>query len=252
MHKTAPLTSRMSARAFALAFCLAGLAHADEVVIQTHGARIHLGDILPDAAPALADVDLGPAPAPGASRYLAKADIAERLRDAGIAASTLPLPTGVRVTTPVRRRSPEELRGWMEPAIRAALPAGLELEHVEVRETMDLPSDVTLGEIALPNFASRTGRQLGTVSIELLWGQRLLTRTTVHVQVQANADWLEQALPRGAAVTVAVVRGGMKVSAIAETLAPARVGQAVQVRIVSTKKTLTAVLVSPHEAEVRL
>lgn len=242
-------------RAFSVWLVLGGWTStlwAEEPRIVLERSRIVLADLVRDVPEALESVDLGPAPLPGKTRLMTRQDIAERLRSLGVSGSRLDLPTSVRVESKAELFTPAALTSLVEGPLRAALPAGVRLERLLVKGDQLLSPDIRVGHVRLPRFAPEDGMQSQTATVELLWGAQVVMRLPVLITVQVVSTQGSELVPRGSTLTLVIARGNVRVSASAETLSPARVGQEVVVRVGTTKKTISAKLTSTREAEVQL
>lgn len=222
-----------------------------ETLATVRAPRITLGDVCPGVAPGVSSFDLGAAPPPGRSLFLSRDDLAERLRMGGISARSVSLPAeGVRVQTESRTYSPEELEALVSTPIQSALPRGVRLDRIRVRQALTLAAETRVGHVRLPKFVFREGAQTQSATVELLWGNQSLQRLVVEMTVELDRELLATSVERGTTVTLAIQRGPVEISALAETLSQARIGQSVQVRIGVTKKILTATLVGADRAEI--
>lgn len=247
------MTGRALSTFFLAAALLAvpSLALGDDTVVIS-GARVRLVDILPDAPPGLANSDLGPAPPPGRSRYLDPEEIASRLKAQGISASSLKVPRGVRVESAGHLFTPAELASLVAGPLSAAMPEGATLiEHSVMSEHLLSPS-VSVGAIHLPELVR--GRELVSqvVAVELVSGAAQVLRLPVRIKVKVGGPLRDAFVERGTSVTLSIARGQVEVSGVAETLRPAKVGEAVAVRILATNKVVTAKLVSSDRARMEM
>jgi Chaperone for flagella basal body P-ring formation len=227
---------------------------ADEPsTISVGRQRILLEDVLPDAPGALADADLGPAPPPGRSIFLSFEDIQLRLRALGIAASQLKLPVhGVRVSSQSKVFTPNELEALVRPSIEAALPPFVSLTSLHVERDSILSPDVRLGQVRLGNIRPRAGRAREVATVELLWGTTVVARLPVSLDLKVEERPETVPVPRGTVLSLVIVKGNVEVTVLAETLGAGRVGESVMLRAHSTKKIVSARLISQVRAEVSL
>src|SRR3954447_19412156 len=104
----------------ASALCLPAYAESERTI---DGTRIVLKDVSDGYDDGdLAALDLGPAPPPGSSRLLSRAEAEDQLHTAGDDAKSLRMPSALRVKSAAKRWSPEELREAVPPRLMAALP----------------------------------------------------------------------------------------------------------------------------------
>lgn len=246
-------------RSFTVALSLLGFvacvlftsAARSETLATVRAPRVTLGDVCPGAPSGVSGFDLGAAPPPGRSLFLSRDDIAERLRMGGISSKVVAIPSeGVRVQTEGRTYSAEDLEALAMGPVRAALPRGVHLERLRVRHPLTLAPEIRVGQVRLPKFVFREGAQTQSATVEVLWGNQSLQRLVVEMTVHLDHELLATSVERGTTVTLAIQRGPVEITALAETLSQARIGQSVQVRIGVTKKVLTATLVGADRAEI--
>ena len=229
-----------------------GLARADELSTTIAKHRITLSDIITEVPAALSEVDLGPAAPPGRSRYVSKKEITLKLRTAGIAASTLSLPPGVRVVSEARQYSADELLDMAKSPIEAALPAGVRLVSARVFQPKLLSPTVSVGSVHLPRFSMKPGTQRQTVTIEILWGDQVFLRLPVQVEVELDESILSQVVKRGTSVTLSIRKGPVEITTLASTLSEGRIGETISVRVPVTKKVVNALIVSSDRVELQI
>ncbi|MCH2108735.1 MAG: flagella basal body P-ring formation protein FlgA [Polyangiaceae bacterium] len=220
--------------------------------IEITAHRIHLGALVPGLSGTLGAIDLGPAPPPGKTVFLEKKELESRLRSLGIATSRLQLPTGIRVRSAARRYTPQELVSRLEPVINSSLPVGVTLEELRIRPGKVLSPEIRFGRIRMPQFRPREGRQSQVATAEVLWGERVVLRLPVHLKVHVDREAFRQIVPRGSLITVVIRRGLVEITASAETLAEASVGESVNLKVGSTRKVLGARLVDTGRAVLEL
>ena len=225
---------------------------ADEPVTMISHDRVKLVDVVPEVAPGLANIDLGRAPPPGRSRYFSYDEMASRLRAAGVAASRLKLPRGVRVESEARQFSSEELEQMVETSVRKSLPPGIHLEGISVESPLVLSPTVATGRVRLPHFTTKNGKQTQIGTVEILWGDQVALRLPVKMSVRIDGETVGHIVKRGSSVTLSIRRGSVEISALAQTLSTGRVGDVVSLRIGVTKKVMSARLVTPERAELEI
>lgn len=230
----------------------AASAAAEEPATVIDRERVVLADVAPDAPASLGQLDLGPAPPPGRSRYISRQELALKLRAAGVAASTLALPDGVRVESRAHEYLPAELESLVQRPIAAALPAGVHLKSVHVADPKLLAPGVQVGTVHAPQFTLRTGAQRQTATVELLWGKQVVARLPVRTEVVVDEVFLADVVKRGASVTLSIRKGQVEVSTLAHTLNGGRVGEIISVRISVTNKVVSARIVSAEKVELSI
>lgn len=148
---------------------------------------IRLGDLseLSGGAIEFAELDLGSAPAPGATRRLSGSDILARLRDAGLDEGLVryQIPASVRV-----RRSAQELDARMlEAAVREAV--GAELQEGERLAAIETPRGVHLpvGAYTLSVGAlERRGSGRARVDVEVRQADEVVAEVPVPLRLASS------------------------------------------------------------------
>ncbi len=227
-----------------LATCaaLAGTAAAESKVNVT-GASIRVSDIDPGAAPELADIELGRAPPPGASRLLSQKEIRQRLREAGVDPARITVPRSVRVESPAERWKPEEVAVRADAAVRAALPPGVALLKLSARQGVVVPPGTTVAA-AHPVIPRRVGRHELTLVAELRQDETIVARAPLSLVVEVSAEAFAPVVRKGDRLTLVVEHGNARVGATAVALADADQGDAIWFKVTSTGKTLKAKVAS--------
>ena len=162
--------------------------------VEVTGDAVRLGDVARGAPPALASLDLFPAPDPGATIVVRRARVLRRLREAGIRPRTLHIPRRLRIHRPGRVVTEPELEALMRSALAGRVPPGHRLVSVDVSGGVALePGDVEVELDGLPR--PHPGRQT-------LWAHLRAGGSRRRLAVTLR---LERA--RGGVETPAVVRG---------------------------------------------
>lgn len=238
--------------ALSVFFVHAGQLRAEENVALISHQRVRLGDVVSDVASGIANLDLGRAPPPGRSRYFSYEEMASRLHAAGISASRLKLPRGIRVESRARQFSTDELEQMVETDVQKSLPSGMHLERIKVESPLVLSPAVRVGSVRLPQFSAKNGEQTQTGTVEILWGDQVALRMPVKMSVRIKGDGAAHLVQRGASVTLLIRRGNVEISAIAQTLSTARVGEVISVRVGVTNKVMSGRLVTPDKVELEI
>jgi len=237
---------------FATVFLLSAWALAEGRQTMISEQRVRLSDVAPDVPRGLAQVDLGRAPPPGRSRYFSYEEMAARLRSAGVSASQLKLPRGIRVKSVARQFTPEELTQLILAPVQKSMPVGVRLDKAVVTQSRVLSPKIEVGEVRLPRFVMKKGKQTQTGTVEILWGNQVALRLPVRMSVSIDERAAGQVVKRGMSVTLLIRRGSVEISALAQTLSTGRVGDVVSVRVGVTKKVMAARLVSHDRAELEI
>ena len=118
------------------AFPLSASAETERTI---DSSRIHLSDVSDGYDEGdLATLDLGPAPPPGNSRLLSRAEVIDQLHAAGDDGKSLLMPATLRVKSAAKRWSPSELNAALAPKLLAALPFGVKLKSSKLNRAIVL------------------------------------------------------------------------------------------------------------------
>jgi hypothetical protein len=211
--------------------------------------RVHVGDVLPDADPAIASLDLGPAPVAGGTRVVTRDEIV-----AAIDARQLPaprvVPQAVRVLRKTRRLEPSEVDALVRGAIAAKSPKhGVSLEAVRLDHAVDVAEGWTHVEVDAPRAPKKAGPFSTTAVVSFLNADREpLARLAVPVSFAVSAEGAVYDAPRGSSLTLVISRTLVEVRVPAAASVDADVGDTLPVQIRLSGRTMRARLVSKDEA----
>lgn len=237
----------MSARAAALALVtLVALvaptaARATPPVhVAVNGPRVLVGDVLRNAPPDAAAIDLGPAPAAGGSRLLDRAQILRALREHQ-ATEPARIPEAVRVVRAVRvLRAPELDRLVRDALPPDRLPRGATLAAVRAPRPLEVPAGWSAVTVDLPRPPRRTGSFPTTALVSFLRDAEVLARVPVPVELTLTPEAALPDLARGAAVTLLVRQGLVEIRVSASAGADADVGDTLPVLLRPAGRVLRA------------
>ena len=137
---------------------------ARDAVVEATTVRLRdVARIEGDEAEALADVELGPAPAAGESRMLDGRRVLEALTRAGLDAArvTYTVPPSIRVRRATQELTAASVRQLVEDELRRRLgpdASGLVLRAVELPAPIRVPTGAWDGHLVLPPGAALLGR----------------------------------------------------------------------------------------------
>jgi hypothetical protein len=231
---------------FAMFSGAAGAAQA-ETQRTINASRVQLGAIWPGVPEELAGLDLGAAPPAGSSRLYSPQDLTAIARQAG---SRYVFKEAVRVVRATKRWSQRELLEWVTPELQRALPGHARLTRVEIPRQLVTAEGVELSRVQLGQVPNRRGSAMTSAVLEFRSGSNIEQRVTVSVYLDLDEPPKPIELPQGAPVTLVVNLGSAKVSTSAVALQTVAVGSTALFRVVKTRKTLHAKLVSTSMAEV--
>ena len=180
----------------------------------------------------LAGLDLGPAPPPGSSRLLARAEVEAQLRAAGDDAKSLRMPGALRVKSASKRWSPEELRDALTPKLLAALPLGLTLKAAKLNRSIVTSPSVVIGAAHFPKFPKREGELTLTASVDLEQDGVTVMRVPVTVVVLVSEAATHATASKGARVKLVIAHGPARVSALATALSDTELGELGMFRVI--------------------
>jgi len=240
--------SALAAFLLALAFCPPARAESERTI---DGTRIVLKDVSDGYDEGeFAALDLGPAPPPGSSRLLSRAEVEEQLRAAGDDAKNLRMPSALRVKSAAKRWSPDELREAVTPRLMAALPPGLSFKSAKLSRAIVTSPSVSIGDAHFPKFPKRSGELTITASVDLEQDGATVMRLPVTVVVLVSEAATRPAASKGARVNLVIEHGPARVTALATALSDTELGALGLFRVASTQRVLRARLLSADSAQV--
>jgi len=236
------------------AFLLASLVclSANAEALRTiDGTRIHLSEVSDGYDDGdLASLDLGPAPPPGNSRLLSRAEVEDQLRAAGDDAKSLRMPSALRVKSASKRWSADDLREAVTPRLLAALPPGLKFKTAKLNRALVTSPNVVIGEAHFPKFPKREGELTLTATVDLLQDGATVLRVPVTVVVLVTEAATHATASKGARVNLVIEHGAARVTALATALSDTELGGLGLFRVASTQRVLRARLLSADSAQV--
>ena len=227
--------NRLTSFALALAFAasLAGdRARADDTHIVS-SARLHVSDLV-KAEGELGAIDLGPAPPPGASRLVSRAEIEEHIRVVGAS----------------MRLSPDMLAKAATPAIEKALPAGVTLVKVEPTSDLVTHPGTTVRAAVIPKLPRQKGSSQTSAMIELVGDDGVVTKMPVPITVEISDAAAHADVPRGVRLDVVYERGTIKIQTTGVALSDADIGDTLQMSLVATGRIVRAKILTRDRAEI--
>ncbi len=217
-----------------------------QVAVST--TRVRIADVLPGADPAIAQLDLGPAPVIGASRMVTRSEIA-----AAIDAKQLPapsaLPEAVRVVRKAKHLSPEEVDALVRGALAAKPHRGVSVEAVRQDRPVDVADGWNRVDVAVPRAPKKAGAFSTTAILSFLNEDgEPLGRLAVPVALSVSAEGALFDAPRGSSLTLVVRRSLVEVRVPAAANADADIGDPLPVQIRLSGRVVRARLVAKDEA----
>jgi hypothetical protein len=231
--------------------CAAGEATADGPIreVAVARARLSLGDVLPQLAPEVGAIDLGPSPAPGGARLFTREELRKRLSEAH-AKIPASLPAAVRVVRKVQRVGVKEIEQITRRTVDAGvLPRGAALSAVHPSATVEIPAGWDTVRASLPQRPHRAGVVRSTALLTFTAGADTLASLPVPIELSLTVEAAAWDLPRGAGVKVVVRRGAVEIEAPATAGADADVGSVLPVTLKASGRVVRVKLVDKEHAE---
>ena len=235
------------AAAFAL---VAAPALADKAPPQKQiaHARVVLADIVDRCPEELASLDLGPAPAPGSTRLIAKADIEAALPEG---APRFKIPQAVRVARKIKSLTVKDLESTATSALgEIELGRGAKLSAVHPRATVGVAEGYDSVTASLPRPPRRSGKFSTTATLSFREGDVELSRIEVPIDLDLPKEATQPDVKKGSKVTFVLDRGVVQIKATGTAGADVDVGDALSVTIVDSGRALRGRLVQRDPAVV--
>jgi len=209
--------------------------------------RITLHDLVPEATGTVAELDLGAAPPPGASRLFSRDDVRTAILLAQESANSLTIPTSVRVVRVTQRLSERELDALIRPCLSTLLPPGATLVSIQLPKSVLVVPNITVGKVRMPRLPKRVGLTRTTAMVDLVLGGEVLSRVPATIDIQLDERATRYLLDRGSPLNLVIDTGLTRVTAAAVTQSPADLGDVVLCQVSKTRKILRARIVSGRE-----
>lgn len=211
--------------------------------VEVSSPRVRVVDVIRNAPPSLADIDLGPAPAPNGSRLLTRAQIREALQRAPDG-PTPRIPESVRITRRMVALTPADLDRLVREALPAArLPRGATLSAVRAPRVIEAPAGWTAVTAELPRAPRRAGTLSTVAMVTLRVGEDVLARIAVPVELTLSSEAATPDATRGGALTLLVRQGLVEVRIGGFAGADADVGDDLPVVLRPSGRVLRAKLI---------
>jgi hypothetical protein len=217
--------------------------------IRLVGARVHVGDVMPDADASIAGVDVGPSPLAGCSRIVSRADVVTALR-----ARELPVPAqipdAVRVVRQAKHIVPAEMDALVRDAMKdKTLQRGVTLDSVHSEHPVDVIDGWTRIDVDVPRAPKKAGAFATTAFVSFYGAEaEVLARVPVPVELAVSEAGTAYDASRGAPVTLVIRRQLVEVRVGAFAGADADVGDAVPIQLRPSGRVVRARLLSKDEA----
>ncbi len=240
---------RLFSHATALAVVLAASFVAADESRTVSRARLKVSDLV-RASDEIGSVDLGPAPPPGASRLVARAEIEDHIRASGMDPKGMKLPASIRVVSASMRFTPEALAKAATPAIVKALPPGVTLSRVEPSRDLVTHPGTTVRLATVPKLPRQKGPSQSSAMLELVTEDGVVTKLPVAISVDISDAAAHADVPRGGRLEVYYERGAIKIATTGVALSDVDVGETTQMSLVATGRVVRAKILSRDRAEI--
>jgi hypothetical protein len=186
------------------------------------------------------ELDLGPAPPPGATALLDRERVAAELRRAGVEPKSVGLPRVLRVVGASRRWSPAELSAFLRPAVESALPRGVSLTHLDTKMSLVTAPDPQPGHAEIPRPPKHAGSFRTAVVVPIVTAGEITARVTVMVTLDVSDDAARPDVARGSRVTLVIDRRSARIGAPGIALADTDIGDVAEFRVDKTGRVVKA------------
>ncbi|MEO7037463.1 MAG: hypothetical protein ABI548_26150 [Polyangiaceae bacterium] len=232
----------------ATTFALSASAELSQTI---YTSRIHLSEVSDGYDDGdLASLDLGPAPPPGSSRLLSRAEVEDQLHAAGDSAKKLRMPASLRVKSAAKRWTADELRDALTPKLISGLPAGVHFKASKLNRSVVTSPSVTVGEAHLPRIPKHVGELTLTAIVDLMQDDVIVLRVPITLVVQVTELATQPTAAKGTRVNLVIEHGETRVTALAIAMSDTELGATGLFRVASTQRILRARLLSTDAAQV--
>ncbi len=211
--------------------------------------RVHLRDVVRNVPLAIAEVDLGAAPAPGERRSISEASIRASLKRASVSPEGLQIPKQVTVTRRGQQLDVHALEGLARRELTPLLGAGMSIDRLDVHRGITLAEGDVVARIT-SRATLRPGYQ--SVMLELRAGSAAPRNVTVSINIVGDAASLSPVVKRGDRVIVLAVKAGLTVQMYAVAQQDGRIGESIPVIPVDGTKVVRAKVRDASTVEVLL
>ncbi len=213
--------------ALALGAAPVALAEAPKKPVEclVASSRVRLADVLPTAPEALRDLDLGPAPLPGSSRLITRAEIVSSL-PGGVT-----LPDGAETVRVLRKTSTVSAAALEKHATdalaRTTIARGGALVAARPRGSLVVPDGWQTVDIELPRLPRRAGKLTVSAALRFREGATVVATGDVPVDLTLPESAAIPDVKRGAKALFVVRRGSVEIRAVVAVGDDADVGDVV-------------------------
>jgi hypothetical protein len=217
---------------------------------EVDDTRLHVKDIVSGATDELGNVDLGPAPPPGASRLMGRNEIEASIQRAGQSAKGIKIPESIRVVRASRTVYPEELTSMVSPHIEKNLRPGISLKKMDPAREIVVSPRATVLRVTFPTPPRQKGTFRTTATVEIGESDEAVTRVFIPLTLDVTEEASRPDIARGSKIALVLNERGLEIQTGGLTMADANVGDVVQVRVTSTNRVLRARIQTRDKAEI--
>ncbi|MFO0553039.1 MAG: flagella basal body P-ring formation protein FlgA [Polyangiaceae bacterium] len=229
-----------------------GEAESSAVVERTiSSSRVTMKDIVPTVPTDLAAIDLGPAPAPGATRQFAKYELCEAL-PLDRRAECASFPEAVRLVRKTAKLSVKDIEKLAREGLtNVGLPRGATIAAVRPSAGVTVADGFDHVVAQVPKPPRRQGKLETSAMVVLSHGTEELARIAVPVELTLGPEAAIPDVKKGGSAILVVRRGLVEIRANVSALADVDVGETVQVSVSASGKTMRGklILASPATFE---
>jgi hypothetical protein len=238
------------AAALLLTLVLTSSAASAEETRTVRGSQLHLSDVISDLPADVPDLELGPAPQPGSSRLLPRAEILAAAEQSGVSLKGVKLPSVVRVNSAAKRWSADDLLNAALPRLSSSLPNGVSVKRAKTTARAVTAPNASVSGVRLPKLPRREGEHMTTATVELSSDGEIVARIPLSLTLDIAASAAVPAVIKGARVQLMIESGPARVTASAVALNDGDIGDVLQFRVASTQKVLYGKVENPTLARV--
>lgn len=238
------------AAALVLSLVLASSAASAEETRVVRGSQLHLSDVIGDLPADVPDLELGPAPQPGSSRLLPRAEILAAAEQSGVSLKGVKLPGVVRISSAAKRWSADDLVNAALPRLSSSLPSGVSVKRAKTSSKAVTAPNASVTSVRVPKLPRREGEHMTTATVELSSDGEIVARIPLSLTLDIPASAAIPDVSKGARVQLMIESGPARVTASAIALNDGEIGEIVQFRVASTQKVLYGKLESSTLARV--
>lgn len=210
--------------------------------------RVQLGQIMSDLEETVAEIDLGPAPAPNGSRIITRKKIEEALEEENVQ-GVANIPKSVRVKRKMQTLKPAQVTKLTKEAIAArGLKKGITITKVKPPARVKIAAGWDAVRVKLPKNPRRKGKWATTVMLSFDAGGERVARVAVRVVFHLTEEATRPDIKKGTQLTLTVQSGRVSVSVKAYAGADADVGDTFNVQLRPSGRLVRAKLIARKRA----